>query len=224
MVREARKVLRERGVPEGHVWEGNVLDPAAYGCPGEPARPFDCVVSCGVLPHVPRDAEPTFIGNLRQALAPGGLAIVEARNELFSLFTLNRYSHQLFLEQLIPVAALRARAQAAGELAGVEEALRQIGSMFRTDLPPLRRGKAAEPGYDEVLSRVHNPLTLREQFLEAGFAHAQLLYYHFHCLPPLVGALAPAVFKEVSLQMERDPHDWRGLIMASAFLLVARLA
>lgn len=220
MVGEARRIMAARGVPGSHVWEGSVLDRAAYLAPDDKIASYDSVLCCGVLPHIPEAHDETCILNIKLALRPGGYAIVEGRNELFSLFTLNRYSHQLFLERLIPVEALRAQAQ--DEREGLEEALRQVEGMFRTDLPPLRRGKVSEPGYDEVLSRVHNPLLLREQFARAGFEDVRLFFYHFHSLPPMVGGLAPKVFRQTSLQMEAQPEDWRGLFMASAFFVMAR--
>ncbi len=94
--------------------------------------------------------------------------------------------------------------------------------MFRIDLPPVRKGKIDEPGYDEVLSRSHNPLLLQQQFLDAGFRDARIYYYHFHALPPMVSAHAPKLFRAASLAMESNPLDWRGLFMASAFFIVAQ--
>ena len=161
---------------------------------------------------------------IRHALRPGGWAIVEARNDLFSLFTLNRYTHDLFLNRLVPVDRIREAAHAIGgdEPACVEAAIADLEGLFRTDLPPVRRGKAGEPGYDEVLSRGHNPLVLREQFLQGGFDQARLVYYHFHCLPPMLQQHAPQAYRAASLAMEANPEDWRGLFMASAFFVVAR--
>lgn len=213
MVAEAELVLREQGVPDGQVWEGSVLDPAAFGAAGVD---FDAAICIGVLPHVAPEADAVVLDNLRGAVRPGGLVVLEARNQLFSLFTLNRYSHQLFLEELIPVDRLR---EVAGDEApALDAALGDLEGMFRTDLPPLRTGKETEPGYDEVLSRTHNPLVLRDQMEAAGFRDVRVLFYHWHALPPMAGAAVPAAQRAVSVEMER-PDDWRGLVMASAFLL-----
>jgi SAM-dependent methyltransferase len=222
MTSEARRVMTELGVAPDHLWNGSVLDPAHYVPPGETHAAFDCVVRCGVLPHVPDGSDPAVIANIRDALRPGGTAIVEARNELFSLFTLNRYSHQFFRDRLLSVAQLQR--DAGAERAGLDQALAQMESIFRTDLPPIRRGKADEPGYDEVLSRSHNPLSLRQQFETLGFAETRLMFYHFHCLPPMLAAHVPQLFRAGSLAMEANPGDWRGLFMASAFFVVAKRA
>lgn len=222
MVAEAKRVMAGQGDSPVRIWEGSALDRHCYAAPGEAAEAYDAVLCCGVLPHIPEEADVVCIENMASVLRPGGYAIVEARNELFSLFTLNRYSHQLFLDRLIPVDALRH--DAGGEREGLERALQQVGDMFRNDLPPIRKGKEDEPGYDEVLSRVHNPLVLREQFQAAGFDQVRLLFYHFHCLPPMVAEHAPELFRRASIGMEADPENWRGLFMASAFFVMARKA
>jgi hypothetical protein len=170
---------------------------------------------------VPAAADVTVIENLRSAVGPGGLVVVEARNQLFGLFTLNRYAHRLFLDELIQADRLAARA--GPEAASLATALEQLGGHFRTDLPPVRVGKAREPGYDQVVSRTHNPLVLREQFAAAGFRDVRVLFYHYHCLPPMLGAQVPELFRRASLAME-DPSDWRGHVMASAFLLAGHRA
>jgi 2-polyprenyl-3-methyl-5-hydroxy-6-metoxy-1,4-benzoquinol methylase len=218
MVGEAKRVMAPLGVPETRLWQGSVADPAAFLPPGDPRR-FDAAICIGVLPHVPVALDEVVIRNLRDAIVPGGLALAEARNQLFALFTLNRYSHEFFLNDLMRVAALRA---AAGESAApLDRALDLVRERFRTDLPPQRKGKSGEPGYDEVLSRTHNPLVLKEQFLAAGFKDVRVMFYHYHCLPPMAEGAVPELFRRESLRME-NPDDWRGYFMASAFIMAGR--
>lgn len=211
MVTVARRVLGEQGVPDDHVWEASVVNADAFR-----GAPYDAAICVGVLPHIPPAADAVLLDNLRDAVRPGGLVVLEGRNELFSLFTLNRYSHRHFVDDLIPVDRLRA---AAGDEAGaLDEALAELESMFRTDLPRIRTGKVDEPGYDEVLSRTHNPLVVRDELEARGFDDVRVLFYHWHALPPLVGARVPKLQRKISLEIER-PDDWRGLVMASAFLV-----
>lgn len=219
MIAEARRVMAEARVPADHLWEASVLDRRAFTCPDDRTTQYDATVCVGVFPHISEEQEAAVIANLHACLRPGGLVAVEARNELFSLFTLNRYSHQMFLDRLVPVARLRS--VAGPEAEGLEAALKQLAGMFRTDLPPPRKGKQDEPGYDEVVSRLHNPLVLARKFADAGFAKVRTLFYHFHCLPPMLSQYAPALFRSESLAMEADPSDWRGYFMASAFVVVA---
>lgn len=222
MVAEARLVLGAQGIPEDHVWEGSVLSPESFRPPGKGRDfRFDAAICVGVLPHIPPEADLKVIQHLHNAVKVGGLVVIEARNQLFSLFTLNRISWEFFMKELIPVEALQA--WAGKEADGVERALDQIRQHFRLDLPPVRKGKEGEPGYDEVLSRAHNPLVIREQFAAAGLTNVRLFFYHYHCLPPMTAAHVPELFRKQSLAME-DPEDWRGYFMASAFLLAGTRA
>lgn len=220
MVDEAARVLAGRGVPSTRLWTGSVMDPAAFRCPTEPWRRFDAAVCVGVLPHVPPHADRAVLEGLVDAVVPGGLVAVEARNQLFGLFTMNRYSHELVRDTLIDADALMSHVSDA-ERPGLERALQRLQGMFRTDLPPVRTGHADEPGYDQVLSRTHNPLLVADMARQAGLRDVRTLWYHFHALPPMLADDAPELFHRASVAME-DPEDWRGLVMASAFLVVGR--
>ena len=220
MVDEARRVLEPAGVPGARLWEGSVLDPLAFRCPAAPGRRFGAAICVGVLPHIPADADDAVVAALADAVVPGGLVVAEARNQLFGMFTMNRYSHELVRDTLVDVESLRARVRPE-EAEGLERALTRLEGMFRTDLPPVRGGHEDEPGYDEVLSRTHNPLLLADSFRRAGLVDVRTRYYHFHALPPMLEADAPRLFREASIAME-DPEDWRGLVMASAFLVAGR--
>jgi hypothetical protein len=72
-----------------------------------------------------------------------------------------------------------------------------------------------------VLSRTHNPLTLRPLFEAEGFCDVRVLFYHFHVVPPMLAAALGDYFLRESVAME-NAEDWRGYFMASAFLLAGR--
>jgi 2-polyprenyl-3-methyl-5-hydroxy-6-metoxy-1,4-benzoquinol methylase len=214
MVEEARRVMSGYSVPQDRFWQGSVMERADYR---RPAQGYGAAICFGVIPHVPESLDAEVVANLHASLAPGGLVAIEARNKLFALFTLNRYSRDLFLNDLIGVESLP-----AAERAALAPALQSLAPHFRADLPPVREGKAGEPGYDEVLSRTHNPLVLRGQLESAGFEDVRLHFYHYHALPPMLAQHAPAGwFRERSLALE-DPADWRGHFMASAFIISGR--
>jgi SAM-dependent methyltransferase len=217
MVVEARRVMGEKGVDPKNIWQGSVTNPDSYRGAGD--RAYDAAICLGVLPHVPAEADAAVIANLRDRVRPGGLAVVEARNQLFALFTLNRYSYDLFVKELIGVP----RSDGAPDGATMRDALAELQTRFRMDLPPIRKGKEGEPGYDEVLSRAHNPLLLARAFSDAGFTKVRTLFYHFHCLPPMLQSRFPEYFLKESLARE-DPEDWRGYFMASAFLVAGERA
>ena len=143
--------------------------------------------------------------------------MVEARNQLFSLFTMNRYSRDFLIESLIDLSSLK-RAATPEEADRIDEAITVIEAQFRMDLPAIRTGKDGEPGYDEVISRTHNPFEFRLAAERAGLREISILFYHYHCMPPIVEPMLADFYRRHSLALE-DPLDWRGHFMASAFIL-----
>jgi SAM-dependent methyltransferase len=223
MVDEGKRILRDVGRDPNRIWLGSVLEPGAFRGPPEHRFPdsYDAAICVGVMPHVASEHDTVVFTNLANALRRGGLAIVEARNQLFSLFTMNRPSYEFLYDQLIRAPDLLSRA--ADQRSEVEAALDDLKTQFRMDLPPVRKGKSDEPGYDEIVSRTHNPLVARKQFEAAGFRDVRILFYHYHAVPPMLAAGFRELFLRASVAME-DPEDWRGHFMASAFLLVGSRA
>lgn len=215
MVAVARQVLAPAGVPASHLWEGSVTNASDFGRRDVTPKEFDAAICVGVFPHVPESAESLAIANLHGAVKQGGLVAIEARNQLFGLFSLNRYTYELFVRELIREPAMR---EAGVDVKAIDHVLEEMKERFRMDLPPLRTGKSGEPGYDQVLSRTHNPFTLRQKFEAAGFDDVKVLFYHYHCLPPMFEQVMPTEYRKLSVAME-DPSDWRGHFMASAFIL-----
>ena len=217
MVEVAKQVVGQFGMSPEHIWQGSVADAASFRSAQMPA--VDATICVGVFPHIPESIETDIIANLRDSVRRGGLVAVEARNQLFGLFTLNRYSYELFASELIHAQQLRD----AGSAEVVDALLQELRQRFRMEIPPVRQGKSGEPGYDQVLSRTHNPFVLKERFEKAGFTEVKTHFYHYHCLPPMFEQAAPELFRSASLAME-DPADWRGHFMASAFFVTGTRA
>lgn len=220
MVDVAKKVMTDAGLPAERIWEGSVAERGDFSRLGVAPEAFDALICMGVLPHLTPESEAAALANMHAALKPGGVIAVEARNQLFSLFTLNRHSYDLFFAELIRADALRA---VVADREALDKALETLKGQFRMDLPPIRKGKAGEPGYDQVLSRTHNPFVLKRDVERAGFLDVDVLFYHYHCLPPMFEALMPDDFRKYSVALE-DPRDWRGHFMASAIIVTGRRA
>ena len=219
MIAQAQEVMSALGVSPDRLWCGNVLDQQSFESPHEGFIPYDCALCIGVLPHIPEGKERALIENMSAVVRPGGLILIEGRNQLFSLFTINRYSHDFFMERLIRPNELVP--EAPEEKLALQDQLASLKTMFRTDLPPIRKGHKDKPGYDEIVSRMHNPILFAKQVEAAGFGDVRTLFYHFHCLPPMFGPGVPKLFRKSSLAMEQYPQDWRGYFMASAFIIAA---
>jgi len=212
MVDSGKKVFKSLSLPSENIWQGSVLEMDAYG---ERAGSFDAALCVGVLPHIAPENDIDVIRNLRESVRPGGLVAVEARNSLFSLFTFNRYTYDFVVDQLVKPESINASSE---EKEKINSALEDLKSLFRMDLPPVRKGKEGEPGYDEVLSRTHVPFELQKMFEQENFHDIKISFYHYHSMPPLLEGQLPDLFKHSSLNME-NPEDWRGYFMASAFVI-----
>src|SRR6185295_4531812 len=114
--------------------------------PTLPAGPFDAVVATGVFPHNLDDAR--AYAAVRQVLAERGTALIEYRNELMSLFSLNQYSYQFFTRRLLDLPGLPADLGAA-----VEAFLAD-----RFAVQPIERERGKPLHYAGILARFHNPL------------------------------------------------------------------
>lgn len=203
------------------VWTGDITQASSFH-PANVQRPeaFDACLAAGVFPHLTEEQEGAALRNMAAAVRPGGRVFVELRNELFALFTLNRLSHEFFLEKLIQ--ACRLRAENPPHADELEEAASELRKFFRMDLPVTRPSPAGAPSsIDGILCRFKNPYECPEFFEAAGLKIKRFHFYHFHALPPLLEEKFPALFRAASLEMEKDPSDWRGYFMASAFVTEA---
>lgn len=221
MITEAKNVFRENGLAEENLWEGSVTDSTHFYPPNDSSKKFDMCVCLGVLPHITEESDTQVLTNIHNALHPEGVAIVEARNELFGLFTMNRYSFDVIKNDLIQLDKLKENASPE-ECAALEKISQEMQKYFRMDLPPIRKNKDSDTGYDTILSRTHNPFVLKEQMINAGFKDVELLFYHYHCLPPMFAGMLPEFFHNESLKMEENPSDWKGFFMASAFVVTGK--
>ena len=217
MVARARHNLTRNGIGE-RVWHGDITEGESF-MPTEIDVPeaYDACIALGVFPHLQDDIG--ALKNMAAVTKPGGTVLIEFRNLLFSLFTINRPSYELICNELIRISDVSNRhPEMSDEL---EEIATDLKDSFRLDLPPIRKGLNEIPGYDEILSKFHNPFDIGDMFAEAGLRHTNTHFYHYHAVPPMFESKHPQLFRTLSLEMESDPSDWRGYFMASAFVAEA---
>jgi SAM-dependent methyltransferase len=200
MIDCARQALADAGHDPQRVTAGDVEDASTL-----PKGRFDAVVATGVFPHNLDDVK--AYAAVRAALTDGGVALIEYRNELMSLFSLNTYSYKFFTRRLLDLATLPT------DLAVAAEAF--LADRFA--VPPVERERGKPVQYDQILARFHNPLTLATEVAGHGFALNRMHFYHFHCAPPHFEASHTREFRSASVAMEQA-SDWRGHFLASAFV------
>lgn len=204
MVAQAQRTLTDRGLDATRVSRNNMEDIREIR-PGE----FDCMVGLGSL-YYSRNF-PRTMQSIAGLLPEGGNIVFSLRNELFSLFSLNKYSAEFLMDRLMP-------------LEGLSESLRnRVSTLLETRFAELPQPKKFKT-IDEIgiYSEYHNPLTVQDEVLTpCGLKLEGVYYYHFHALPPVFEHSDTVEFRRLSAQMESNPRDWRGAFMSSAFIVHA---
>lgn len=212
MVERSKERMIEIGQdPQRIIW-GDIEDPTSYASLLGGGQ-FDGLMAMGVMPHVRNDIQ--VLRNMSTLLRPGGLMFIEFRNQLFSLFTFNRYTYEFVMDELLAGVDPRMKSH-VGEF---------LSQRLAMDMPPRRDthyDDESKVGYDAILSKFHNPFEVTELFDRLGFEDVELLWYHYHPAMPMLAEKDPEAFREESIRLEHEPSGWRGLFLCSAFVVQAR--
>ena len=200
MVGKSQRKLQELGFPESRVKWGDIEDSLSLS-KFDSGTGFDSVLAMGVLPHVKH--ERVALENMRAMTRPGGTVFVECRNKLFSLVTFNRFTYEFIMDDLL------------GDVEGpVRDAASEfLASRVDTDVPAKPEGHEA---------KYHNPLTIDQVFLDAGFTNIAIKPFHYHAAMPRFEKTLGEAFRAESIAMENEPSGWRGLFLCSAFVVQAQ--
>jgi 2-polyprenyl-3-methyl-5-hydroxy-6-metoxy-1,4-benzoquinol methylase len=214
MVEQARMRVAQAGLPPSTVSWGDIQDSITFAHQLSNG-PFDAVIAAGVLPHVANDS--LFLQNVRMLLRPGGTALVEFRNKLFSLFTFNKNTKEFIIDDLLGGVDPEVTAAVAEDL---EHRLAMDQPKFRATVGDCA-SEDAVPGYDAILSKFHNPFELVDTFQRNGFVDARIHWYHYHPAPPMLESTLGDAFRRAAFALEHDPSDWRGYFLCSAGVVEA---
>lgn len=204
MVEQAKQLLLANDLDQARVSRNN-MENIENILPGH----YDCVVGLGSL-YYSRNFKNT-ISQIADILPKGGNFIFSLRNELFSLFSLNAYTSDFFLKNLIPSAS-----SITPELKG------RLHTFLAGKFSPWGATKKFLTIDDnKVYSLYHNPLTVESEVLAPnGLALKGIYYYHYHALPPEFEHSDTEEFRKLSCELE-NPADWRGMFMSSSFVVHA---
>ncbi len=208
MVKFARTNMTKHGLDPEAI---NLLDVQSHDSidiEREKAGSFDAVMALGVIPHVEDDR--WFVASMDKFLEPGGRLLLQFRNSMFSMFTFNRLTKEFVMDELLP---------------DVPESVRKIVSAdldqrLAVDKPP-KRTRPTGDGYDEILSKFHNPFELLDIVKSFGYKDLQFHWYNYHpAYPMLAGSIDPKVYRQAQMDLEGDT-SWRGMFLCSAGLIQA---
>ena len=175
-----------------------------------PGETFDSIIALGVFPHIVNEEK--ALSNMAKLLRPSGLVFIEFRNSLFAAYTLNKYSLEFFLNDVIDLNSLPRDMR--------EPVAHFYSERMKVDAPIKKENDKV--AYADILTKFRNPLSIgSELFNPCGFSVADIHFYHYHALPPIFQQTYPKEFRELSLKMEKT-SDWRGYLMASAYVIEAK--
>lgn len=203
MIKEGKLELKKAGFNPNLIKSGDVEKPSAF-----PKDKFDVVIASGVFPHLLNEKK--VLTNFNKILKPKGRVFIEFRNELFSNYTLNKYSYDFFLNKLLDTKILP------------KELSNDVKSFLSKKFDVINyKNTSKKIHFTEILAKFHNPLSLENDlFKPSGFFIENIHFYHFHVLPPIFEKKDPKLFRKLSLKLEKT-NDWRGYLMASAFVVEA---
>ena len=211
MVKFARANMQSHGHDPEVISLLDAQDPDAMRAEQARVGEFDAVMALGVIPHVNDDA--AFVAAMDGFLRPGGRLLLQFRNAMFSMFTFNRLTKEFILDEL---------------LADVEPVIRDVvaadlDTRLAVDKPP-KRTRPTGDGYDEILSRFHNPFELAETVRAQGYEDLQFHWYNYHpAYPMLAESIDPEEYRKAQIALEGDT-SWRGMFLCSAGIVEATKA
>ena len=208
MVKFARANMESQGLDPALISLLDAQDGGAIAAERELRGEFDAVMALGVIPHVSDDN--AFVAAMDTFVKPGGRLILQFRNSMFSMFTFNRLTKEFILDEL---------------LVNVPEAIRAVVSAdldarLAVDKPPLRTRPTGD-GYDEILSRFHNPFELAQVVEQHGFSGIKYHWYNYHpAYPMLADQIDARAYRQAQVALEHE-GTWRGMFLCSAGIIEA---
>ena len=206
MIAVAKRKLAGRGLPETDAEVGDILDPNIFD--RYPPHSYDAVIANGVMPYI-KDYD-TAHKHLVRLVKPGATtsAPTQMRCSICLLSTVSRF-----------------RSLETGWCRRAEFRKRSLKTSRRCSQIPISR-KASPPA---PATRYSLRLTIHSRSSRTCPKPAsrllKKLYYKFHAFPPLL-ANTPDRQKllfDLSRKLEIElSEDWRGMFMASTFIIVAR--
>jgi 2-polyprenyl-3-methyl-5-hydroxy-6-metoxy-1,4-benzoquinol methylase len=208
MVSVARSNMEARGLDGSSITWLDVQDADALSNERALRGEFDSVMALGVIPHVADDV--AFIQGMDSFLRPGGQLILQFRNSMFSMFTFNRLTKEFILDELLVNVPDSMRNAVA----------RDLDNRLAVDKPPVRTRPTGD-GYDEILSRFHNPFELQELVRAQGYCDLKFHWYNYHPTYPMIAdQFDPREYREAQIALEHE-GSWRGMFLCSAGVIEA---
>lgn len=208
MVRFARSNIAAAGHSASLISQLDAEDPQAVRAEQDLRGQSDAVIAMGVIPHIRDDS--AFVTAMTGFVRPGGQLLLQFRNSLFSMFTFNRMTKDFVLNELL----------APVDPAITDVVAADLDTRLAIDQPPLRTRPTGD-GYDQILSRFHNPFELADVVRSCGYHDIRFHWYNYHpAYPMLAGQIDRDDYRRAQVALEGD-SSWRGMFLCSAGVIEA---
>tara|TARA_Y100000591_G_scaffold325572_1_gene346736 strand:- start:525 stop:1379 length:855 start_codon:yes stop_codon:yes gene_type:complete len=197
MVFEAKKNLEKYKFSEELVFQDDFENPKKFN-----NKFFDCIIGLGSF-YYSKNFKKTIL-NQKKKLKKNGRIIFSLRNRLFDISTLNNYSAK-FIDELYETKFLK-------------KSWKKKYNNLRKSFSSRKLTVIKNIDDKNIKSLVHNPLTIAGDMLKIGLKCEGIYFYHYHALPPVFEEIDPLYFRKLSWKIE-NPTDWRGYLLASAFII-----
>jgi SAM-dependent methyltransferase len=198
MVEEAQKNLIKNNFSKNLITKGDFENPKFIK-----DNSVDCIIGLGTF-YYSKKLNHTLRNQLKK-LKKNGRLIFSLRNELFDIATFNEYSENFF-----------------SQLYEIKSKDNYTKKKFKKIFKEYFKSKSnMQKNIDQkkVYSSRHNPLTFEKNFCQTlNIKLNGIYYYHFHSLPPFFEKENRLKFRKDSIKLE-NPNDWRGIFLASGFVV-----
>jgi 2-polyprenyl-3-methyl-5-hydroxy-6-metoxy-1,4-benzoquinol methylase len=178
---------------------------------------YDLILSYGLIEYFSREETVEFFDLMYAAAAPGARIVVESRNRLFNVFSVNAFTQQEIDQgNLIELAKEATAAAAQTDPAAVVRAV-----MAATAPAPLTAYPVV--GVPVRLRHQYTPGELCRIAAASGFEPMSVSGYHFHGIPPKMKEAFPSMHARISNAVQPAAvENGAALAFCSSFMIHAR--
>jgi len=175
----------------------------------------DSVALLSVIPHIPIEDWAKLHSQIYKVLKSNGTAIIAYRNELFDLFTANRFTIDFFMNNFFTMNHYSKTYR--------DKLYAELSLMIPNfDKPNKNFTESKDKRFGELNRPKCNPLTINNYLITFGFKVEGTYFCNFHSKLPLMLS-NEQTDKFIKHNLEIDLSDsWQGNFMASMFLVVVR--
>lgn len=174
---------------------------------------FDAITALGLIEYLDAEGIETFFTESASLLRTGGVLVIETRNRLFNMGSLNSYTKDEIsggtaaelLSQIIASEDLATPDRIQRFAAKIGQIGTQLSAALDADLQDIAAGHATDAGtgVENPLRRLqHTPDEMRQLGKSAGLRLTRVIGLHPHPLPPALERKYPRFYNCLTLAFE----------------------